>query len=344
MSIILSTLSKTFCIAELSANHGQDKAIALQTIDAAAKAGADAIKIQTYTPDTMTLNINTAPFIVETNNSWAGKSLYDLYQEAMTPWEWHAELKQAAEACGLVFFSTPFDFTAVDFLEKLEVPLYKVASFEIVDIPLIKRVARVGKPIIISTGMASLEEIQAAVDACYEEGNREIALLRCVSAYPAPLQEMNLSSIQKLKEFRTTVGLSDHTIDSTAAVIAVALGSKIIEKHFILDRKLGGPDSFFSLEPSEFKSMVDQIRVVESALGTPRFGPSPSEESSFGFRRSLFVVKNIRSGEVFTEEHVRSIRPSNGLSPIELPKVLGQVALKDIVAGTPLSHEYFNSN
>lgn len=341
---MLSKLSKVFCIAELSANHGQDKAIALKTIEAAAQSGADAIKIQTYTADTMTLNIKKAPFIVETNNLWFGKSLYELYQEAMTPWEWHAELKEAAEAYGLVFFSTPFDFTAVDFLEKLDVPLYKIASFEIVDIPLIRRVARVGKPIIISTGMASLKEIQAAVDACDEEGNREVALLRCVSAYPAPLREMNLSSIQRLKEFGTIVGLSDHTIDSTAATTAVALGARIIEKHFILDRNLGGPDSFFSLEPAEFKSMVEKIRAVESVLGTPQFGPSPSEQKSVVFRRSLFIVKDIKAGQVFTEEYVRSIRPSLGLSPAELPKILGKIASRDYQAGTPLSDECFNTN
>lgn len=336
---MLSTLSKVFCIAELSANHGQDKAIALKTIEAAAKAGADAIKIQTYTPDTMTLNINKAPFIVEMNNIWSGKSLYELYKEAMTPWEWHAELKEAAEACGLVFFSTPFDFTAIDFLEKLDVPLYKIASFEIVDIPLIRRVAQVGKPVIISTGMASLEEIQAAVDACYEEGNREIALLRCVSAYPAPLEEMNLSSIQQLKEFGTVVGLSDHTIDATAATTAVALGAKIVEKHFILDRKLGGPDSFFSLEPQEFKMMVEQIRAVESALGTPKFGPSPSEQASVVFRRSLFISKDIKAGQAFTHENVRSIRPACGLSPAELPQILGRISTGDFQAGTPMDLE-----
>lgn len=341
---MLSKLSKVFCIAELSANHGQDKAIALKTIEAAAQSGADAIKIQTYTADTMTLNIKKAPFIVETENIWSGKSLYELYQEAMTPWEWHAELKEAAEAYGLVFFSTPFDFTAVDFLEKLDVPLYKIASFEIVDIPLIRRVARVGKPIIISTGMASLKEIQAAVDACDEEGNREVALLRCVSAYPAPLREMNLSSIQRLKEFGTIVGLSDHTIDSTAATTAVALGARIIEKHFILDRNLGGPDSFFSLEPAEFKSMVEKIRAVESVLGAPQFGPSPSEQKSVVFRRSLFIVKDIKAGQVFTEEYVRSIRPSLGLSPAELPKILGKIASRDYQAGTPLSDECFNTN
>lgn len=339
---MLSKLSKVFCIAELSANHGQDKAIAIKTIEAAAQAGADAIKIQTYTPDTMTLNIKKSPFMVESNNIWNGKSLYELYQEAMTPWEWHAELKQVAEACGLIFFSTPFDFTAVDFLEKLQVDLYKIASFEIIDTPLIRRVARVGRPVIISTGMASLEEIQAAVDACHTENNFDIALLRCVSAYPAPLEEMNLSSLAKLKEFGAVIGLSDHTLGLTAAVTAVALGAQIIEKHFILDRKLGGPDAFFSLEPSEFKSMVEKIRAVESALGQPTFGPSPSEKASFVFRRSLFVVKDLKAGDTLTREHIRSIRPASGLSPAELPAVLGKIARQDIQAGTPLSYECFN--
>lgn len=339
---MLSKLSKVFCIAELSANHGGDKAIALRTIEAAAKSGADAIKIQTYTPDTMTLNINRAPFIVNSNNAWTGRSLYDLYEEAMTPWEWHAELKEAAEACGLVFFSTPFDFTAVDFLENLHVPIYKIASFEIIDIPLIKRVARLGKPMIISTGMASLEEIRMAVDTCYRENNYDIALLRCVSAYPAPLEEMNLSSLERLKEFGTVIGLSDHTLDSTAAVTAVALGAKIIEKHFILDRKLGGPDSFFSLEPAEFKIMVEQIRAVEKALGKPQFGPSPSEQGSLLFRRSIFFVKDMRVGEVITEEHVRSIRPAAGLSPAEMPSILGRRVRQNISAGTPLNYECLN--
>ena len=339
---MLSKLSKVFCIAELSANHGQDKAIALKTIEAAAQAGADAIKIQTYTPDTMTLNIKKAPFIIETKNSWFGRSLYELYQEAMTPWEWHAELKEAAEALGLVFFSTPFDFTAVDFLEELGVELYKIASFELVDTPLIKRVAQTGKPMIISTGMATLDEIQAAVDVCRSQGNQDLALLRCVSAYPAPLDEMNLASLTRLNEFGTVIGLSDHSMDSTAIMTAVALGAKIIEKHFILDRKLGGPDSFFSLEPHEFSLMVQQVRLVEKALGTPCFGPTPSEKSSFAFRRSLFVVKDIKAGEVITSEHVRSIRPSHGISPTRLDSIIGRMASRDLSSGTPLDNECFN--
>jgi pseudaminic acid synthase len=339
---MLSTLSKVFCIAELSANHGQDRAVALKTIEAAAAAGADAIKIQTYTPDTMTLNINQAPFIVKTKNIWSGRSLYDLYREAMTPWEWHSELKQAAESNGLVFFSTPFDFTAVDFLEELDVPLYKIASFEIVDIPLIDRVARTKKPVIISTGMASWDEIDEAVKACHAAGNRDIALLKCVSAYPAPLNEMNLSTILKLKEFGTQVGLSDHTIDLTAATTAVALGAKIIEKHFILDRNLGGPDAFFSLEPTEFKSMVDSIRAVEEGLGTPKFGPSPSEQNSVVFRRSLFVVKTVKAGERITTENIRSIRPAGGLSPAKFNEIVGKTAAIDLPVGTPLTDACIN--
>lgn len=325
---MLSKLSKVFCVAELSANHGGNKAIALETIKAAAQAGADAIKIQTYTPDTITLKTI--------------KDLYELYQEAMTPWEWHSDLKEAAESYGLIFFSTPFDFTAVDFLEKLEVPIYKIASFEIIDIPLVRRVAQTGKPVIISTGMASLEEIEAAVNACHAENNHDIALLRCVSAYPAPLEDMNLRSLEKLKEFGTVMGLSDHTLDGVAAITAVALGAKIIEKHFILDRKLGGPDASFSLEPAEFKSMVTQIRAVEKALGVPRFGPSLSEQASFGLRRSLFVVKDLKKGEVITYEHIRSVRPALGLSPALLPMILGKIAKKDIQSGTPLCDECFN--
>jgi pseudaminic acid synthase len=326
-----------FLIAELSANHGQNKDIALRTIEAAAKAGADAIKLQTYTPDTLTLKSDAPWFVVKTKNAWAGRTLHDLYQEAMTPWEWHAELKAAAESFGLQCFSTPFDPTAVAFLEDLNVPAHKVASFELNDLPLVECVARTGKPVIMSTGMASLADIDAAVALCREAGNDKIALLRCVSSYPAKPESMALSSFEVLRGFETVVGLSDHTRDATVAVASVALGAKLIEKHFILDRSVGGPDSFFSLEPAEFSAMVKAVRDTEKALGRPRFGPSEDERASTAFRRSLFVAKDVKAGEVLTCDVVRSVRPVNGLAPRFLPQVLGRRAARDLAAGTPLA-------
>ncbi len=325
-----------FIVAELSANHGGDLSRALRTIEEAAKVGANAIKIQTYTPDTLTLKSDAPPFVVRTKNEWAGRTLHDLYAEAMTPWEWHAELKKTAEALGLIFFSTPFDPTAVEYLEALDVPVHKIASFELVDLPLIEHVARRGRPMIMSTGMASLGEIEAAVAACRSAGNYQIALLRCVSAYPAQPSAMNLQSIAALRAFGTVVGLSDHTRDATVALSAVALGAKIIEKHFILDRALGGPDAFFSLEPAEFRSMVDAVRAAESALGPPRFGASEDERASLAFRRSLFVARDVAVGQVLTCDDVRSVRPSSGLEPRHLPAVLGRTAARAMVAGTPL--------
>lgn len=324
-------------IAELSANHGNDKAIALRTIEAAAKAGADAIKLQTYTPDTLTLRSGAPPFVVKTKNAWAGRTLHDLYAEAMTPWEWHAELIDAAKSFGLLCFSTPFDPTAVAFLEDLAVPAHKVASFELNDLPLVETVARTGKPMILSTGMASLGDIDAAVTACREAGNDKLALLRCVSAYPAQPESMDLVSFEVLKGFGTVVGLSDHTRDATVAIASVTMGAKLIEKHFIVDRSVGGPDSFFSLEPDEFAAMVRSVRDTEKALGRPRFGPSPDEAASTAFRRSLFVARDVAAGAVLTCEDVRSVRPSDGLHPRYLPNVLGRRAARDLVAGTPLT-------
>ena len=327
----------TMIIAELSANHGHRLDIALRTIEAAAKAGADGIKLQTYTPDTLTLKSDREHFVVKTKNVWAGRTLHDLYAEAMTPWEWHKELKEAAESMGLLCFSTPFDETAVEFLEALNVPAHKVASFEIVDLPLVERVARTGRPVIISTGMASLAEIEAAVSVCRESGNDQIVLLRCVSCYPAKPESMDLRSYDVLRGFGTIVGLSDHTRDSTVAIASVALGAKLIEKHFIVDRAVGGPDSFFSLEPDEFASMVRSVRDTEKSLGKVRFGPSEDERASVNFRRSLFVAKDVAAGEVLTCDHVRSVRPSHGLAPKHLPFVLGRRAARALEAGTPLS-------
>lgn len=327
---------RVFFIAELSANHGHSLDVAKRTVEAAAKAGADAIKLQTYTPDTLTLKSDAAPFVVKTDNVWAGRTLHDLYAEAMTPWEWHAELKAVAEANGLACFSTPFDATAVAFLDDLGVELWKVASFEIVDLPLVEAMARTGKPMIISTGMASLGEIEAAVRVCREAGNDRLVLLRCVSSYPARPDAMNLRSFETLRSFGAVLGLSDHTRDETVAVASVALGARVIEKHFILDRSVGGPDSFFSLEPAEFARMVSAVRDTERALGAPRFGVSPDEVNSARFRRSLFVARDVAAGTVLTCDDVRSVRPADGLPARELPTVLGRRATRDLSAATPL--------
>lgn len=324
-------------IAELSANHGGKLETALATIEAAAKCGADAIKLQTYTPDTLTLRSDAPHFVVKTKNEWAGRTLHDLYAEAMTPWAWHAELVACAKANGLLCFSTPFDPTAVEFLEELDVPAHKVASFELVDLPLVERVARTGKPMIMSTGMASLGEIEAAVRTAREAGNERIALLRCVSAYPARPEAMDFASLAALVAFGTVVGLSDHTRDTTAAVAAVALGAKVLEKHFILRRDVGGPDAFFSLEPEELRQTVQAVRAAEASLGRVRFGPSPDEVASLAFRRSLFVARDVPPGKVLDADDVRSVRPSGGLAARHLPEVLGRTATRALAHGTPLS-------
>lgn len=326
----------TLIVAELSANHGGSLDTALATIEAAARCGADAIKIQTYTPDTLTLRSSAAPFVVRTKNEWAGRTLHDLYAEAMTPWEWHAALRDCARANGLVFFSTPFDATAVEFLEDLEVPAHKVASFELVDLPLVERIARTGKPVIMSTGMATLGEIEAAVATCRSAGNDRVALLRCVSAYPAKPESMDLASLSTLSSFGVVTGLSDHTRDPTAAIAAVALGAKILEKHFILRRDVGGPDAFFSLEPDELRRTVEAVRAAEAAVGRPRFGPAQEEVPSLAFRRSLFVARDVPEGRAVDIDDVRSVRPSGGLPVQELPSVLGRVARRPLRAGTPL--------
>ncbi len=326
-----------FIIAELSANHGQRKDIALRTIEAAAKAGADAIKLQTYTPDTLTLASNAPLFVVKSKNEWAGRTLHDLYAEAMTPWEWHAELIECAHANGLECFSTPFDATAVAFLESLNVPAHKVASFELNDLALVEEIARTGKPMILSTGMASLANIEAALATCREAGNNSLALLRCVSSYPAKPESMDLRSYDLLRNLGVVLGLSDHTRDNTVAIASVALGAKLIEKHFILDRSVGGPDAFFSLDPDELAALVRDVRTTSAALGRPRFGPSAEEVGSTAFRRSLFVSAPVKAGETFTTSNVRSVRPSNGLDPRYIGRVLGSVATRDVDAATPLS-------
>lgn len=330
----------TFIVAELSANHQQKFDLAVDTIKAIKEAGADAVKLQTYTPDTITIDCDNDYFQIKQGTIWDGKTLYQLYQEAYTPWEWQPRLKKIAEDSGLICFSSPFDRTAVDFLENMDVPAYKIASFEITDIPLIEYIASKGKPIIISTGIATLSDIEEAINTCRKNENNQIALLKCTSAYPAPLEEMNLRTIPNLAEtFKTIAGVSDHTLGITVPVVAVALGAKIIEKHFILDRKLGGLDAAFSLEPEEFKTMVKSVREAEAALGEISYDLTAKARKSREFSRSIFVVRDIRKGEKITEENVKSIRPGYGMHPKYLNDIIGRRARNDIKKGTPMSWE-----
>ncbi|WP_277673315.1 pseudaminic acid synthase [Piscibacillus halophilus] len=332
---------KVFVIAEMSANHGHDINIAKETIKAAKEAGADAIKLQTYTPDTITLDCDNEFFQVKQGTIWDGRTLYDLYKEAYTPWEWHEELMDYAKELGLICFSSPFDKTSVDLLESLNVPAYKVASFEITDIPLIEYVASKGKPVIISTGIATLGEIDEAVQACRRVGNQQIILLKCTSAYPAKIEDANLLTMQNLKEtFNVEVGLSDHTLGVTVPIVSVALGAKVIEKHFILDKSIGGPDASFSLDIQEFKLLVDSVRDAEKALGKVDYELTEKKIKSREFSRSLFVVKDIKEGEVLNEENVRSIRPGYGLAPKYSKSVYGSTASQDIKRGTPLDWKH----
>lgn len=327
-----------YIIAEMSANHRKDFEQAVRVLQAAKEAGADAVKLQTYTPDTLTIQSNKEYFKIVGGTLWDGQTLYDLYHEAYMPWEWQPKLKAIAGDIGIDLFSTAYDFSAVDFLEEMGVPVHKIASFEIVDIPLIEKMARTGKPLLISTGMATLEEIQEAVQAALNAGATQIALLKCTSAYPAPPEEMHLRTIPHLAEaFQVPVGLSDHTLGIAVPVAGVALGACIVEKHFTLSRDIPSPDSAFSLEPYEFKAMVEAIRTAEKALGEVHYGVSERETKSQVFRRSLFVVKDMKAGEVFTEENVRSIRPGNGLHTQHLRDILGRRARQDIPRGTPLS-------
>jgi pseudaminic acid synthase len=336
----------TYIIAEVSANHNQNFDEAVRMIREAKSMGADAVKLQTYTPDTITIDSDRPEFIVgQKSELWAGKRLYDLYGEAYTPWDWQPKLKRIADEIGIHLFSSPFDRTAVDFLEAMDVPAYKIASFEVVDLPLIQKVAKTGKPIIMSTGMATLAEIDDAVRAAKEAGNSQIALLKCTSAYPAPPEGMNLATIPHLAQaFGVPAGLSDHTLGISVPVAAVALGACIIEKHFTMSRSVPGPDSAFSLEPHEFKSMVEAVRVAEKAIGRVSYGVDEKESQSRIFRRSLYVVANIKAGEAITERNVRSIRPANGLPPKYLPQVLGKKAARDLPKGTPLSWDLLAGN
>ena len=327
-----------YIIAELSANHNQDFKQAVQLINAAKKAGADAVKLQTYTPDTMTIDCDNEYFRIGKGTIWEGRNLYELYKEAYTPWEWQPKLKEIAGDLGMDLFSSPFDKTAVDFLEKIDVPAYKIASFELVDLPLIQYVAATGKPIIMSTGMVTLAEIDEAVTTAKKAGCKEIALLKCTSGYPAEPGEMNLRSIPHMADtFGLPVGLSDHTLGIAVPVAAVSLGACIVEKHFTLSRKTPGPDSAFSLEPLEFTQMAEAIRVAEKALGSVCYETSEHEAASRIFRRSLFVTRDMHAGDVFTGDNLRCIRPGYGLHPRNIDEVLGKRASMDIKKGTPLA-------
>lgn len=327
----------SYIIAEMSANHGGSFESAAQVIRAAKDAGADAIKLQTYTPDTLTINCDNEYFRVGSGTLWAGRNLYELYGEAYTPWEWQPRLKQLADDLAIDLFSTPFDDSAVDFLESMAVPAHKIASFEVVDTALLKKIAATGKPIIMSTGMATLSEIDEAVSTLEQAGATQLVLLKCTSAYPAEPKDMNLRTIPHLSAaFGVPAGLSDHTLGIAVPVAAVALGACVIEKHFTVSRSLGGPDSAFSLEPHEFKAMVDSVRVAERSLGQVHYGLSAGDTKSRSFRRSLFVVEDVEEGAPFSTANVRSIRPGYGLPPKHLPEVLGRRATRAVRRGTPL--------
>ena len=336
------TEKNVFIIAELSANHNGSLETAIKTIRAAKRAGADAIKLQTYTADTITIDSDKPDFLIK-GTIWEGCKLHDLYKEAYTPWEWHAELFKVAKEEGLICFSSPFDKTAVDFLEDLNVPAYKIASFEITDIPLIEYTASKGKPIILSTGISSLEDIELALETCRKTGNNDIALLKCTSSYPAPIDEANMAMIQEFKRrFCVIPGLSDHTLGATVPIVATTLGAKIIEKHFILDKSVGGPDASFSLDEQEFTDMVKAVREAEKAVGNVDFELTEKQIKGKNFSRSLYVVKDIKKGEVITEDNVRSIRPGHGSHPKYLPEILGKTAKQNLEKGERFKIEFIN--
>ena len=332
--------SPVFIIAELSANHNGSLETAIETIRAAKRAGADCIKLQTYTADTITLDSDKEDFVIK-GTIWDGKKLHSLYQEAYTPWEWHAEIYKVAKEEGLVCFSSPFDKTAVDFLENLDSPAYKIASFEITDIPLIEYVASKGKPVIISTGIAEKEDIELALDACKRMGNTDIALLKCTSSYPAPIEEANMVMVKDLAErYQVISGLSDHTMGSTVPVVATVFGAKIIEKHFIIDRAIGGPDASFSMNEEEFGAMVKAVREAEKASGVIDYSLTEKQAKGRDFSRSLYIAEDVAQGEVFTEKNLRSVRPGFGLHPKYYHELLGKKALMDLTKGTPMQLEF----
>jgi N-acetylneuraminate synthase len=331
-----------YVIAELSANHNGKLETALRIIDEAKKARADAVKLQTYKPDTITLNCNSDEFKIH-GGLWDGRTLYDLYEEAHMPWEWHKPLFEHARKLGITIFSSPFDTTAVDLLENLNAPAYKIASFEAVDLPLIKYVASTGKPMIISTGMADAEEIQEAIDAARAGGCKELAILHCVSGYPAPAEDYNLHTITDMsKRFGLVTGLSDHTLDNTTAIASVALGACIIEKHFTLDRSGGGPDDSFSLEPAELAALCKGANTAWQALGKVDYGRKSSEQGNVKFRRSLYFVRDLKAGEIVTSDAIRSVRPGFGLMPRETNNVIGSCVIKDVSVGTPVKWDLLN--
>ena len=324
-----------YIIAEISANHNNDFELAVKTVQAIAKTGADAVKVQTYTPDSLTLDVDNEYFGPRPSGLWKGRTPYQLFQEASMPYEWQPKLKKIANDLGLDFFSSPFDLQAVDFLEEMGVPMYKIASLEITDIPLIKYTASKGKPIIISTGVADLSDIELAIKACQGMGNHDITILKCTSEYPAPFDKANLKTIPNMIDtFGVKVGVSDHTMGSTVPLVAVALGATVVEKHFILNRSLGGPDSAFSMEPIEFKELVKSIREAEASIGEIKYGVSDASKIR---RRSLFVTRDIKKGEIITDEHVRSIRPGNGMHPKELDNILGKEAVRNYAKGEPFT-------
>lgn len=332
---------KVFIVAELSANHGHKLENALASVHAAKAAGANAIKIQTYTADTITLDCNAEDFQVKSGTMWDGITLYNLYKEAYTPWEWHKAIFDEAKKVGIDCFSTPFDKTAVDLLEELDNPIYKIASFEITDIPLIEYTASKHKPMVISTGIATPNDIQEALDACERVGNDDITLLHCVSAYPAPMELVNLRTMTDMAErYGVRVGLSDHTMGSDVAIAAVALGAAMVEKHFILDRAIGGPDAAFSMQQDEFAAMVQSIRNVEKALGTVAYKTAPSAIKGREFSRSLYVAEDMKAGDIITEENVRSVRPGFGLHPKYLPEILGKKVNRDLERGERMKLDY----
>ena len=334
--------NKTFIIAELSANHNGSLETAIQTIKAAKRAGADAIKLQTYTADTLTIDCKKEDFLINNGSIWDGKNFYELYKEAYTPWEWHPKLFEVAKSEGLVCFSSPFDITAVDFLESLNVPLYKIASFEITDIPLIEYVASKGKPVILSTGIATIEDIELAIETIRKQGNNEIALLKCTSSYPAPADEANLAMIQDLSNrFNVISGLSDHTLGITAPIVATSLGAKIIEKHFILDRSIGGPDASFSLDEKEFTLMVEAVRSTEKLIGEVNYNLTDKQKSGRAFSRSLYIVKDVKKGDTITKENIKSIRPGFGLHPKHYFTIMGKKFKGDYQKGSRLEENQY---
>ncbi len=334
----INQTSKVFIIAELSANHNGSIEIAIETIKAAKRAGADCIKLQTYKADTITLDSKKNDFLINSGSIWDGRNLFELYQEAFTPWEWHVELFKVAKQEGLICFSSPFDPSAVELLESLDAPAYKIASFEITDIPLIELVASKGKPVIISTGIATLEDIELAINACHKQGNYEVALLKCTSSYPAPIEEANMVMVKDFSyKFGVIAGLSDHTIGSTVPIVATCFGAKIIEKHFILDHSIGGPDASFSMDETEFTQMVKSIRDAERAIGKIDYQLSEKQQRGKDYCRSLYVVEDIKSGAIISKNNIRSIRPGYGLHPKYYYEVLGKIVKRDLEKGDRLS-------